>query len=151
MTWKAVIGLTAGGYGQARARTSLAARAPERRAPSIKPAQAPAVCSPAKCTLPSGAAMRSSSPSATVTVSAEYDSPVHGSSFQVVSRPRLGSADRSGRRGHRPGRPPGRPIGYAQSGQAFLGTAECMQDRLDLAGPVGRCPGPEPVGHALHG
>jgi hypothetical protein len=38
-----------------------------------------------------------------------------------------------------------------QGGQAFLGTAERMQDRLDLAGPVGRCPGPEPVGHALHG
>jgi Sigma-70 region 2 len=59
------------GAGRVCARTSVAARSPERSAPSIKPAQAPAVCSPAKCTRPSGAAMRSSSPSATVTVSAE--------------------------------------------------------------------------------
>ena len=38
-----------------------------------------------------------------------------------------------------------------QGGQPFLGTAERVQDRLNLPRLVGRCPGPEPVGHALHG
>ena len=53
------------------ASTSAAARWPDRRAPSIRPAQWPAVCSPAKWMRPAGAARMSWSPGAAVTVSAE--------------------------------------------------------------------------------
>ena len=41
--------------------TSAAARRPLRSAPSISPLHAPAVCSPAKCSVPTGAASSSSS------------------------------------------------------------------------------------------
>ena len=44
------------------ATTARAARIPLRSAPSISPAHAPAVCSPAKCRRPAGAASSASSP-----------------------------------------------------------------------------------------
>ena len=119
--------------GSKRASTSLAARTPERSAPSISPAQSPAVCSPAKWTRPAGAAMTSSSPGATLVVSAVYDSPAHGSSFQVVSSARPRSSASSGRSAatwlaHAAG-----PSRDGQCGQARLGSAEGVDHRLHQA------------------
>jgi hypothetical protein len=69
--------------------------------------------------------MRSSSPSATVTVSAEYDSPAHGSSFQVVSMAAGVQLDVVRQAGTLPGRPvcPGNLRYERQGPQDGHGTA----------------------------
>ena len=101
----------------------------------------PRRCAHRRCGPGRRAARSSSSPPATVTVSAEYDSPAHGSSFQVVSKARVTSRPSSGRsaaaRDAQVCRRPG------QGGQARLGATEGVQNGLDLARRVGCGPGPE--------
>src|SRR5436309_11253902 len=80
--------LARGAEAASRSETSLAARSPLRNAPSISACHAPAVCSPAKATAPTGRASASSS-RGEERVRAEYAPRAHGSSCQVE---RSGSA-----------------------------------------------------------
>ena len=129
------------------ASTSRAARTPDAgRLPSGR--QSPAVCSPAKWTRPAGAAMTSSSPGA------PRSCPPCTTHLPRVVVP--GGQQRPAGQGPGPAAapPPGGPRwparGDGQCRQALLGTGEGVQDRLNLAGRVGRRPGPEPARHALH-
>src|SRR5205823_2170948 len=88
--------LARGAEAESRAETSLAARSPLRKAPSISACQRPAVCSPAKATAPTGRASASSS-SGEERARAEYAPRAHGSSCQVESSGGSAAKSRSGR------------------------------------------------------